>query len=224
MSISYGEKVLNWLRAHLLGTVVVSFGVGAALTTLVVGVPGLTSSEVAGWSSAVGTLAAVAVALYLAGVECRQRRIDKASASRLAYVTLWPRFHRAQALVGDITFELLNDVAPFEDRQEKLAEVIDALERDLAAISSLSGAFDQGIAERVSGAVALAGYVARQAKRVAKPTWRGAPIDLWGSPIRKEWLKDSRLANQLLLDLSTETKNIANEITGRKDPTYKKDY
>lgn len=174
--------------------------------------------------AAVGTFIAAGVALYVAGSANRKQRAARNTAGKLAFISLWPRFHRAQARVADISFALSDNIVPEKERQDALAAVIDALEIDLAEISAVAGTLDEARAERVVGAVAIAGYVARQARRVAQPVPPGPPIQLWGSPIRRAWIKDCDLAIRLLLSMASESELAGNAVTGRERPSYTKDF
>lgn len=59
-------KIATWIKGHLLGWTVLTFGAGAAFAVAVIGVPKLWSAEAAGWASAIVTFAAVVVALVTA--------------------------------------------------------------------------------------------------------------------------------------------------------------
>jgi len=71
-------SLLHWTRKHVLGAMVVAFGVGAAGVVALLGVPRLWSSEAAGWASAIATFGAVVVALWTA-----QQQIEVAKAAVL---------------------------------------------------------------------------------------------------------------------------------------------
>jgi hypothetical protein len=174
--------------------------------------------------SAIGTFLAAGIALFIAGRDQRTRSAERNVGGRLAFVSLWPSFHRAQARVGDLAFHLRNGIVPDQERRDELVVVIDTLEKDLAEISMVASKLDEVRAERVVGAVAMAGYVARQARRVAQPVPPGPPIHLWGSPLRQAWLKDCDLAINLLLEMASESEKAGNNVTGRKRPDYTKDY
>lgn len=174
--------------------------------------------------AAIGTFIAAGVALYVSGNDHRKERADRNAAGKLAFISLWPRFHRAQARVADIAFQLHDNIVPDEQKQAALAAVIDSLEKDLAEISAVAGTLDEARAERVVGAVAIAGYVARQARRIAQPVPPGPPIQLWASPVRRAWIKDCDLATRLLLAMASESELAGNAVTGRERPTYTKDF
>lgn len=214
-------SILERAREHLVGVVIVSFALGGGLAIIVIGVPQLWTTEAAGWGSAVSAFAAAVVALFLAGSDRRRQRKARSEAGRLAFIALWPRLHRAQAQVSKITFALnSSSLAAVESDRHALEATISALEAELAAIGASAAALDSGNALRLTGAVSLAGFVARQARRFTEPGTLTARAQLWKSPCRKSWVKDSRVATQMLMEIARESERAANEATGRVEPNY----
>lgn len=214
-------SILERAREHLFGVVIVSFALGGGLAIIVIGVPQLWTPEAAGWGSAVGAFAAAVVALFLAGSDRRRQRKERLEAGRLAFIALWPRLHRAQAQVSTITFALGSSTLASEKKeQDALEATISALEAELAAIGASAAALDFENALRLTGAVSLAGFVARQARRFTEPGTLTARAQLWKSPCRTSWMKDSRVATQMLMGIAGESERAANQATGRVVPKY----
>lgn len=208
-------SVVELVQRYVVAAVVVSFGVGAGLATVILGVPKMWTAEAAGWASAVGAIAAVFAALYLAGASRRQQQRDQAAAGRLAFLALWPNLHRAQARTAGIASSLQSpDVVTYAGVQEQLARDIDGLEVELTKIGAAAGVLDHRLALRVMGAVALSGYVARQARRLIEPSSLTIRAKLW-KDCGPAWVGDAQKATGQLLSLSVESEAEANLATGR---------
>lgn len=193
----------------------VAFGAGAAAATLFVGVPELRSAEAASWASAIAAIAAVVVALWLASEARRRQRAERVEAGRIAFISLWPRLHRAQAQVSGISgFLRCQEHVPAAAEAEKLTVMIDALEDELGRIGASTSSLDIELAQRVTGAIALAGYVARQARRFTEPSPPRNRLELWEG-FRMEWANDGTTATTLLLTLSGDAEAEANRVTRR---------
>lgn len=209
-------RIVEWIQRHTIGSLVVSFALGAALSILVIGVPKLWSAEAAGWASAVGAIAAVAVALRLADVAQRRRDVDRRAAGKLAFVSLWPGLHRAQAQTLSVCYLIQQPTLAAEELTiGRLISEISALEEELRKLGAQTVHLDSSLSLRLAGAVALAGYVARQARRLTEEgsvTSRAALQKSHAS----EWASDARSAAGQLLQLSQEAEAAGNAITGRK--------
>lgn len=184
----------------------------------------LSPTCVVNWNAwaAIGTFAAAGAALLIAGAERRRRQADAKEAATLAFISLWPRFHKAQARAGDIAMHLRIHAIPNEARQASLKKSIEALEFELAAISGVAGRLDKERARSVVGAVAIAGQVARQAGRIVDPDI-GPLHGLWNSPLRGGWLTDCELAINQFLAMASESERAGNSVTGRESQTAIKD-
>lgn len=175
------------------------------------------------WFAAIGTFVAAAAALYVSGQSMRQVRADRVAESRLNYMSMWPMLHRAQALVATLARDLTSDSVPDKWDQKNIGDTVQALEAVLSDIATISSRLDGPIADRVTGAVALAGYVARQMRRVAWPSHPGLLTGFWGDIRHMGWLDDARLATGLLLELATETQDMVAEVTGRNSKPSRRD-
>lgn len=72
-------------------------------------------------------------------------------------------------------------------QRESIGGTILALEAVLEDIAITATRLDGDVAERVVGAVALAGQVARQMRRVAWPSPESRPAELWCSIKNLGW-------------------------------------
>ncbi|HFF6006670.1 TPA: hypothetical protein ACGCGV_004659 [Stenotrophomonas maltophilia] len=211
-------QIVEWIQRHALGAMIVSFALGASAATLVLGVPKLWSAEAAGWASALGAIGAVVVALGLATAAQRLQRKERLAAGRLAFISLWPRLHRAQAAVSSIAFRLQGaEVALKGAAQEALGRDIDILERELGMIGTSTDKLDAQRALRLVGGVALAGYVARQARRLIETGGLTERASLWKT-CSESWIKDAQSATGILLSLTSESKDEASLALGTNLP------
>jgi hypothetical protein len=123
--------------------------------------------------------------------------------------------HRAQARTASIAFSLQSqEVVSSEAAKETLARDIDALEMELTKIGAAAGVLDHSLALRVIGAVALSGYLARQARRFIEPSSLTTRAQLWRD-CAPAWVRDAQTAIGQLLTLSVESEAEANLATGR---------
>lgn len=179
-------------------------------------------SAIGGWLGAAAALGAALVALYLAGSERKKREAQQVAANKFAMMALWPRLHRAQSDLGGIGHALDKDGdSPEAGNRGDLLALIDSLETELKAISALGMSLDAAPSERLAAAVSIAGYVARQARRIAAPEDVTMLQMLWYAPaVRKSWAADARTAVAQLLRFATEAENVVNAVSGRVAPKY----
>ncbi|WP_445391504.1 hypothetical protein [Stenotrophomonas muris] len=179
-------------------------------------------SAIGGWLGAAAALGAAWVALCLAGRERKSREAQQVAANKFAMLALWPRLHRAQGDLGKIGHVMDQDGdAPDAGARDDLLLLIDSLEAELKAISALGVSLDTAPSERLAAAVSIAGYVARQARRIAAPENLKMLQMLWYAPaVRKSWADDARTAVAQLLTFASEAEKVVNAVSGRVAPTY----
>ncbi|MEJ6328615.1 hypothetical protein Q2B95_08100 [Stenotrophomonas maltophilia] len=179
-------------------------------------------SAIGGWLGAAGAFAAAYVALLLAAAERTKREAEHKAASKFAMLGLWPRLHRAQSDLTGIAYAIGKDEdAPDSKARADLLTLIDSLEAELKAINALGVALDAESAERLAAASSIAGYVARQARRIAAPENSTMLNMLWyQGAIRLSWAEDARTAAGHLLAFASVAENVVNSISGRVAPTY----
>jgi len=162
------------------------------------------------------------VALHLAGNERRNREAQQVAANKFAMLALWPRLHRAQGDLGRIGHALNKDGdSPEADARGDLLGLIDSLEAELKAISALGVSLETSLSERLAATVSIAGFVARQARRIAAPENATMLQMLWYAPtVRKSWAEDARTASAQMLRFATEAEKVVNAVSGRIAPTF----
>lgn len=179
-------------------------------------------SAIGGWLGAAAAFGAALVALHLAGSERKKREAQQVGANKFAMLGLWPRLHRAQGDLSGIGSAVGKDGdAPEARARHDLLALIDSLETELKAISALGTSLDTAPAERLAAAVSIAGYVARQARRIAAPENATMLQMLWYAPsVRMSWAEDARTAVGQLLRFATEAEKVVNAVSGRTAPNY----
>ncbi|WP_206677548.1 hypothetical protein [Stenotrophomonas sp. SAM-B] len=179
-------------------------------------------SAIGGWLGAAAAVGAALVALRLAGGEREKREAQQAAANKFAMIALWPRLHRAQGDLGGIGRAIDKDGdAPETGARGNLLVLIESLEAELKVISALGVSLDTAPAERLAAAVSIAGYVARQARRIAAPENATMLQMVWYTPaVRKSWAEDARTAVWQLLRFASEAEKVVNAVSGRIAPSY----
>jgi len=177
-------------------------------------------AAIGAWLGAAGAFVAAYVALRLAAAERRKREAEHKAASKFAMLGLWPRLHRAQGDLTGIAYAVSKDEdAPGPRARAELLTLIESLETELKAISALGVALDADPAERLAAAASIAGYVARQSRRIAAPDSLTSLQMLWYSRAnRLEWAEDAKTAAGQLRMFALEAEKAVNAISGRVVP------
>lgn len=178
---------------------------------------------VGGLLGAAAAAFASVVALHLAASERRKREAHQKAAHKFALMGLWPRLHRAQGALATIAGVIGSEGVdrPTAGDRDALAGVIEALQAELTAIG-VAGVNLQGAeGERLAATVAIAGYVARQSRRIARPESPTMLDAIWYAPdLRFNWAADARTAVGQLLAFASDAEAAVNQVSGRHAPHY----
>lgn len=179
-------------------------------------------SAIGGWLGAVAATFAAFVALGLAASERKKREAQQRAAHKLAMMSLWPRLHRAQGIVASIVriIGAVEEDRPTAATRDQLLVLIDTLEGELAEIRSLGMALEGVEGEQLAAAAAIAGFVAKQTRRIARPESAIMLDAIWYSQVRKSWADDGRAAVDQLLAFTSKAETVVNSVSGRTAPDF----
>ncbi|WP_146257543.1 hypothetical protein [Stenotrophomonas maltophilia] len=113
-------------------------------------------------------------------------------------------------------------VRPTAAIRDELHALIDTLEGELAAIRSLGMALEGAEGEQLAAAAAIAGFVAKQTRRIARPDSANMLDAIWYSQVRKSWADDGRTAVGQLLAFTSKAETVVNSVSGRTTPDFQR--
>ncbi|MEB2184379.1 hypothetical protein VDS18_00380 [Xanthomonas campestris pv. campestris] len=162
--------------------------------------------------AAIATASGTCVALAVATLDGLGRIRVRRSAAKLALISIWPFAHKAAGCVSTIAHQLQRpDGVKADVLEDQIRELRDAVER----ISSASDRLEVDMSLRVTAAVSLAGYLARQTSRLLTGDREAAIVQ---ALLNADFINDARIANQHFLDIAGAAEMATKGITGKLPP------
>ncbi|RZA28801.1 MAG: hypothetical protein EOP02_06365 [Proteobacteria bacterium] len=163
--------------------------------------------------AAIATAIGTCLALAIATRDGLQRMKDRRAAAKLALISIWPFAHKAAGCTSTIAHELQRSDGVHTGA---LGTAIQELRESIEKISSASGRLDAAMSLRVTAAVSLGGYLARQSSRLLT---RDIDAAITGAALSKDLIAHARTATQHFLDIATSAEEQTTAITGQAPPS-----
>lgn len=162
--------------------------------------------------AAIATASGTCLALAIATSDGLQRIKDRRAAAKLALISIWPFAHKAAGCTSTISHELQLSSGV---RPDTLGTAVQELRDAIDKISAASGRLDAEMSLRVTAAVSLGGYLARQASRLLTRDMDAAMVS---AALSEDFIAHSRTATQHFLDIATAAEAQTATITGQAPP------
>jgi hypothetical protein len=166
-----------------------------------------------GWLGATATFSAAWAALWISTVDIRDRGKKEQSnaekdavAAHVAFVSLAPLLHRAQADIGSVVHALIGEL-PDKQAQQAILKLVEGVDAQLQAVQRIAWKLNPARAIAMTGIVARAGMVVRQVRRIAVAPDEVTLRMTWA--IRDDWTAEARALIGEILAAAEESRSAA---------------